>query len=95
MVWVVGTLDPDPGTAHGTLRVEPDPRAVVPLVLIVLLAIASQFLPTTFWVRLGLPGVAVLAIANFIWQKGVEWRWIAYRLKAELQITIDQRPNLA
>jgi hypothetical protein len=58
-------------------------------VLIVLLAIASQWLADS-WVRLLLPAIALVAIANFIWQAGVEWRLVAGRLQQELQSTISQ-----
>lgn len=88
VVRVVGTLDLDARPIRGTLRVMPEPGAIVPVVLIVLLAIASQFL-ADMWVRLGLPVVALLAIANFLWQMRVEWQQMVHRLKAELQVTID------
>lgn len=88
VVRVVGTFDLDARPIRGTLRVMPEPGAVVPLVLIMLLAIASQFL-ADIWVRLGLPVIALLAIANFLWQARVEWRQMLYRLNAELQVTID------
>jgi len=42
-------------------------------------------------VRLGLPVVALLAIANFLWQTRAEWQQMLYRLKAELQVSIDSR----
>jgi hypothetical protein len=90
VIRVVGTLDLDARPIRGTLRVTPEPAAVVPLVLVVLLAIASQFLADT-WVRLGLPVVALLAIANFLWQTRVEWQQMLYRLKAELLVSVASR----
>jgi len=47
VVRVVGTLDLEARPIRGTLRVVPEAGAVVPLVLVVLLAIASQFLADT------------------------------------------------
>jgi hypothetical protein len=89
VVRFLGTLDLDLRPTSGTLRMVPELGAVVPLVLIVLLAIAGQFLATSLWGRLGLPLVAFLAIANFTWQAGFERREIAYRLQSEVQVTID------
>jgi hypothetical protein len=88
VVRILGSIEDQAQATRGTLRVTPEPMAIVPLVLIVLLAIASQWLADS-WVRLLLPAIALVAIANFIWQAGVEWRLVAGRLQRELQSTIS------
>jgi hypothetical protein len=88
VVWVVGSLDVAANLSQGRLRIVPDVWSVVPLVLIVLVAVASQYL-TTSWLQLALPLVALAAIGNFVWQVRAEWRVIAERLGRELQVTIE------
>jgi len=88
---VMGRINVASEPASGTLRLVPEPFAVVPLVMIVALAIASQFLSTP-WVRLGLPLFAVLAIAVFIWQASVEWRLLRRHLQATVLMELDESP---
>jgi hypothetical protein len=71
VVRIFGSYEDGTQATRGTLHVTPEPWAIVPLVLIVLLAVAGQWLANS-WVRLLLPVVALVAIANFIWQAGVE-----------------------
>jgi hypothetical protein len=85
---VIGRIDLAVEPASGSLRLLPEPLTLVPLVMIVALAIASQFL-ATFWVRLGLPSVALLAIAVFVWQTGVEWQLLRQHLQTTVQVDID------
>jgi hypothetical protein len=87
-VWVVGSVDPEAQTTRGQLRIVPDAFSAVSIVLMVLLAIASQFLAAS-WLQVALPLIALLGIGNFAWQMRAEWRVIAERLGRELKVTID------
>jgi hypothetical protein len=88
VVWVVGSVDAESGTTRGKLRMVPDAFSAVSIALMVVLAIAGQFL-TTSWLQLALPLIALLAIGNFAWQMRAEWRVIADRLARELKVTIE------
>ena len=88
VVWVVGSVDVEARTTKGKLRIVPDAFSAVSIALILVLAIASQFL-TTSWLQVVLPLIALLAIGSFAWQMRSEWRLIAERLGRELKVTID------
>jgi hypothetical protein len=89
---VVGRLDPGIDSVSGSVRLLPEPLALVSPVLIVLLAIASQFLAMS-WVRVGLPVVAFLAVALIAWQARVEWQLLVRHLRETVQVELDSLPD--
>jgi hypothetical protein len=86
----MGRLDSGSDLASGSLRLLPEPMALVSLVLIVLLAVVSQFLAMS-WVRLGLPVFALLTVAVFTWQTRVEWQLLKHHLQEIVQVELDGR----
>jgi hypothetical protein len=87
---VIGRLNRGVDPASGSLRLLPEPLALVSLVMIVLLAVTSQFLAMS-WVRLGLPVFAFLTIAVFAWQTRVEWQLLIRHLREVVQVELDSR----
>jgi len=85
---ILGKLEPGIQPTEGTLRQVPLPSAVALVLLICLVAVEGQ-LAAALWVRIGLPIVALVTVANVGWQSRVEWRYVTQRLQAELQITMD------
>lgn len=90
VVGIMGRLDGGVDPASGSLRLLPEPLALVSLVTIVLLAVASQFLGMS-WVRLGLSVFAFLTVAVFAWQTRAEWQLLTRHLKEVVQVELDSR----
>jgi hypothetical protein len=85
---VIGRIDMSAKPTSGSLRFVPDPMiGLVWLVLIVVVAVASQFLATT-WVRIGLPVVGLLGIVVVVWQARVEYRLLMRHLRDVAQVEL-------
>jgi hypothetical protein len=93
MIWVIGRRDPDADHASGTLRIIPDPIGSASFAVIVVAAIAIQFVPAG-WFRAVLPAFAVAIAVIGVLVARVEWRAIVDRLQSDLGVTASAQKAL-